>query len=262
MSADPAAILQSTTIRSAAVTAFELTIAPDTDVPAHEHGKAHLCLVLDGAFEERTIRGPRWCEPSSWRLSPAGDRHRLRTGKSGLTCLLLEPGGVVLPAIADRVYWQGAEVVLIARQLRQELAEGELASPLVVEAMTLELFAQAIRGGHTRRTERPNWLAMVRNRLHAEFSTPPTLQDLATTAGRHPVQVARVFREHIGCSVGEYVRRLQIDEARRRVLSTDEPLSEIAYCTGFADQSHMTRLLRRRIGATPARLRSDRLISA
>ena len=88
------------------------------------------------------------------------------------------------------------------------------------------------------------------------FATPPGIRELSHAAQRHPMQVTRAFRQHFGCSIGEYVRRLQLDEARRRVIGSDEPLSTIAHSAGFADQSHMTRLLRRRTGMTPAKLRA------
>jgi transcriptional regulator GlxA family with amidase domain len=55
--------------------------------------------------------------------------------------------------------------------------------------------------------------------------------------------------------VTEYARRLRVRAAADRVASTGLPLARIACETGFADQAHFTREVRRETGLTPAGLR-------
>ncbi len=243
--------------RSRPVALFEMSVAADTRVPPHDHERDHLCIVLAGGFAEEHRRGAEWCGPMSWRLSPAGDTHRLRIGSTGLTCLLVEPGAVELPKVRDRAYLAGTLVVPLARSLQRELAQGPHASTLTLESLTLELFTQATRTGGRRGEARPPWLALVRDALHASLPETPSLKALSQLADRHPMQVARGFRTHFGCSVGEYRQRVQLEYARRQLIESDAPLAAIAYTSGFADQSHMTRLLRQRLGVTPARLRAQ-----
>ena len=58
-----------------------------------------------------------------------------------------------------------------------------------------------------------------------------------------------------GCTIGEYLRRLRADRACRRLADDQAPLAAIAAECGYADQSHMTREIRRRYGRSPSALR-------
>jgi transcriptional regulator GlxA family with amidase domain len=69
--------------------------------------------------------------------------------------------------------------------------------------------------------------------------------------------VARGFRDHLGCTVGDYVRRLRVRCASELLTSTTIPLSDVAMRAGFFDQSHMTRVVKQFLGVTPAVLRRD-----
>jgi transcriptional regulator GlxA family with amidase domain len=40
--------------------------------------------------------------------------------------------------------------------------------------------------------------------------------------------------------------------------STDHPIAEIAFASGFCDQSHLTRVLGQLTGRTPAQVRAER----
>jgi AraC family transcriptional regulator len=70
--------------------------------------------------------------------------------------------------------------------------------------------------------------------------------------GVHPAHLARVFRQQYGCTLGDYVRRLRVEFACRRMTTGDTPLVEIALAAGFADQSHFTKTFKSLVGITPA----------
>jgi AraC family transcriptional regulator len=73
------------------------------------------------------------------------------------------------------------------------------------------------------------------------------------------VRLARTFRRQRGESVGDCVRRLRVESARRLLEDGRQPLSEVALAAGFADQSHFTRVFRRLTGMTPGEYRRTRL---
>jgi AraC family transcriptional regulator len=73
--------------------------------------------------------------------------------------------------------------------------------------------------------------------------------------GVHPVHLVRVFRKFQHCTVGEYIRQLRIDYARERMLSSNDPLIEIALSSGFADHTHFSRSFKRVTGMTPSEFR-------
>jgi AraC-like DNA-binding protein len=55
----------------------------------------------------------------------------------------------------------------------------------------------------------------------------------------------------MGCTVGEYLRRLRFEFACQQILSTETPLCDVANDAGFADQSHFNRIFRIKMGITP-----------
>jgi AraC-like DNA-binding protein len=66
------------------------------------------------------------------------------------------------------------------------------------------------------------------------------------------------FRQVYGQSIGDYVRRRRLEHAARLLCSTEATAAAIAVECGFADQSHLTRLFRRRFGVTPSAYRRSR----
>jgi AraC-like DNA-binding protein len=64
------------------------------------------------------------------------------------------------------------------------------------------------------------------------------------------------FRQCVGTTPEEFARLMRL-QATLRALDGDTSLSELAADTGFSDQAHATRELRRVTGLTPARLRME-----
>ncbi len=79
------------------------------------------------------------------------------------------------------------------------------------------------------------------------------LDDLAEVAGLSRYHFARRFREAVGEPPWAYVRRVRAEEAVRRLKEGEAP-ADVAYDTGFADQSHLTRELKQRYGTTPGQI--------
>ncbi len=95
----------------------------------------------------------------------------------------------------------------------------------------------------------------MRDRLHDDPAAHISLGGLAREVGVHPVTLARAFRRTYGCSIGEYVRRLRIVGAARRLEASDQSLAEIAMAAGFADQSHFSNVFKRQTGLSPSAFR-------
>jgi len=58
------------------------------------------------------------------------------------------------------------------------------------------------------------------------------------------------FRQLQGSSIGEYIIGLQLEEAKRLLRDTREPISAIASCCGYTNASHLMTLFRKRFGIT------------
>jgi AraC family transcriptional regulator len=254
-----------TSQQSEAVAGLVLSVnnySPDFRTPAHAHADAFFYLVLDGVCMETYGGGTRTVGPSRLVVHPAGAPHANFWPRPGGRCFCVDFG----PAWADRVRrhstfldtpgeFRGGAPVQLARRMLLEFRRREALSPLVLEGLALELAGEAARPAASRPGAPPAWLRRAREVLHDRFAERFTLAAVAAAAGVHPVHLAQVFRRHVGCTVGEYVRRLRVEFACEQLRTAPAPLAEIALRAGFTDHAHFCRTFKGRTGVTPGAYR-------
>lgn len=91
----------------------------------------------------------------------------------------------------------------------------------------------------------------IETRLHEAV----TLEDLAGVAGMGVWTLGRRFRTSFGKAPHAYIIDQRVERARRLLMQDRLPVKAIAPSCGFADQAHMTRVMERRLGSTPAAIR-------
>lgn len=90
----------------------------------------------------------------------------------------------------------------------------------------------------------------IRRRLADDVLAPPSLAELAAHAGLSRFQLLRRFAAGYGCTPHAFLLQQRAERARTLIRQGVE-LSDAAAATGFADQSHMTRIFTRQFGFTP-----------
>jgi AraC-like DNA-binding protein len=83
-----------------------------------------------------------------------------------------------------------------------------------------------------------------------------SLTELAKALSVSPHHLSRVFSAHVGHTIARHRMRLRARGALERLSGGERDLARLAAELGFADQSHLTRVLRRETHHTPAALRS------
>jgi len=145
----------------------------------------------------------------------------------------------------------------VATRLAAELKTPDAHSSLLAEGLALELLASVGRVVSSERGEaRPAWLERAIDCLHADLCRSWTLESLCHAAEVAPGRLVRAFRRYLRTTPADYLRQLRVDQARRLLFETVRPIADIAFETGFTDQSHLTRVFRRVLGETPAAFRS------
>jgi AraC family transcriptional regulator len=233
-------------------------------LPLHAHESSYFCLVLKGAYEEIDAWRRRLCRPATLVFHPAGEAHANRFGKEGGACFNLEFGtkwtervSAVTPALDATAPGAGAATAGLAARLRREFHLMDNLSALAIESLALEIIVETAR----RRTSKvvsqglPLWLNQAEELIRARFAEPLSLDEISASINRHPVSLARQFRRRHGCTIGDYIRRLRLEDARRRLTMTDEPLAMIALACGFSGQAHFSTFFKRATGLTPKQYR-------
>jgi AraC family transcriptional regulator len=242
----------------------ERSYPPRLEIPTHSHEQPYLCAILQGGYTE-TCGGKVWtCTPRSLFLRPRGEPHADRFGEAGGRVFGIELGaGWPERLAAHRRFlerpaaFEGSCTALV-RKLHREFRLDGCAVPLIVEGLVLEILGEASRAAAPAGDAGvPFWLRQARDILHDSFTQPPGLSALAEEVGVHPLHLARVFRRKFGCSVGNYVRRLRVEHACRRLAHPGPSLVEIALEAGFCDQSQFCRTFKRHVGITPSQFRRE-----
>ena len=98
----------------------------------------------------------------------------------------------------------------------------------------------------------------VRAYIEEHIDQPLNMSQIADNFhyGRH--YIARSYRARYGCSCMQSLQAMRLIKARRHLTENGcrRSLCEVAYMSGYADQAHMTRQFRERLGFTPGEYQS------
>jgi AraC family transcriptional regulator len=221
----------------------------------HAHDTAKICILLEGGVSERCgldILSPGVFEPVFRRAhAPHANQYHAHGARS----LLVEiaPDSRLGRVATEGLPHERARGRTLARALVAALVGPPSSRPRLVGA-TLHAMLEAFQ---IPRPRPPAWLDAAREALALQSSAPPLLEDLARTLGVHPVYLAQTFRARWGTTTRAFVRAHRVFHAMQLV-DAGSPLAQAAVAAGFADQSHMTRAIRRDRRAAPGELRRSR----
>ena len=102
---------------------------------------------------------------------------------------------------------------------------------------------------------RPRTVDKVVRLIQERADEPLTLTDLAGHAGVGARRLQQGFREHVGMSPMQYLRRTRLDRARQDLLRTQDSVTEIAFRWGFLHPGRFAQLYRQQFGVTPSEAR-------
>jgi hypothetical protein len=122
-----------------------------------------------------------------------------------------------------------------------------------VEQLLLGVFNKYIKQGKSKKT--PEWARELKEMIQDQLDTNMTLslQQVSNELEINPAYLSREFSKYFdNLSFGDYIRKLRIDKAKNLMDTTSYSLTEIAYLTGFSDQSHFTRIFKKQTGENPS----------
>jgi AraC-like DNA-binding protein len=143
-------------------------------------------------------------------------------------------------------------------QARQKLILSELL--LILE----EAFRSRLNqiADYERRRNHLRRLQPLLDFLASNLAAPPHVSQAAGMLNMSSSYFMRFFRQATGLTFSAYVDHLRVSQACRLLTESDLSLAQIAAETGFCDQSHLCRHIRRRLGKSPGQLRAECHISS
>lgn len=98
----------------------------------------------------------------------------------------------------------------------------------------------------------------LKDYVMTHLDEPITVDALADIAGRSPFHFSRVFTRCVGVSPHRYIVHLRLQRAVELIRDERSSLADVAASTGFADQSHLSRWIRRVYGVSLAAVAAHR----
>ena len=177
------------------------------------------------------------------------------------------------------LYFEPAALADTIKDLTEGVADSvELSQPVVRDPVSATRFFSLFRamtgplGGHSEIEARENLLLLLarlmahghqkpvrgaplgisqaRARIDDDPSAPLSLSELAGIGGVSQFQLVRSFSKATGLTPHAYLVQRRLQRARTLIVA-GAALADAAQASGFADQSHMTRLFVRTYGLSP-----------
>lgn len=221
---------------------------PGAVMPEHAHDQASLTLVVAGGFNEM-LKGRRYRYTSMTVVyKPPGVAHAtLVEGGPVLTLNLTPPDDLVRRLdLAHPVITRAGPpaAALLDVALALDCAAPDAAAQRL--ATCLELLGRippaSDRGA--------DWEA------HALLRAGIPIGEISRRLGIDPATLRRRIHRRSGAAPTVLRRRNRVARAADLLTGTPLAIAAVAAESGFADQAHLTRCMRREIGLTPRRLRS------
>ena len=209
-------------------------------------------------------------QPGSLAICPTGaDYCADASGSVEAIVVAISPGKLALAAAEDsaldaqlieRLSGYDQALLDFARDLASESANGYPNGPLfwneIASAFLGGLLVRHTSNfdGRVRGALGKDVLQRLRDYIMAHLDEPIGVATLASIAGRSEFHFTRVFTRSVGMTPHRYVVHHRLRRAVELLRNGRSGLAEIAASTGFADQSHLSRWVRRVHGVSPTQL--------
>ncbi|MBO6510521.1 MAG: helix-turn-helix transcriptional regulator [Roseibium sp.] len=195
--------------------------------------------------------------PNSLAAMPRGCDVRSRSRAGGEYLLVTGP---LIESLPDgyRTNIRAPFAVAAASHVRRWILSGNQPDVLEAEAM-LRVLAEAVSKPE-RQDKAARWMTPARYKrvvdaVEAGYASAITVSALAREIGVSSSFLTRAFRAYCGQSPYDFILSRRLQAARRMLAETDSSLAAIALECGFSSQSHMSSLMRARLGLSPSSLR-------
>jgi AraC-like DNA-binding protein len=128
------------------------------------------------------------------------------------------------------------------------------------ENLLLDVFNNYLKIKSGSKKKIPGWARELKEIIQDHIDTNLSLKEISKGLEINPSYLSREFSKYFeDLTFGEYIRKHRIEKATELMQSSSYSLTEIAYLTGFSDQSHFTRIFKKHTGKNPSSYRKSLL---
>jgi len=105
--------------------------------------------------------------------------------------------------------------------------------------------------------KKDNRAQLIVDHMLEHYAEDSSIEELSNMAGVSSATLRRLFRQHTGKSPSQFMLDIKMTIAAKKLLETDERISDIAYLIGIQDPNYFTRLFKKNFGVTPYNYRKN-----
>jgi AraC-like DNA-binding protein len=176
------------------------------------------------------------------------DRHDMASQASGLWAI---SAGLAHNIPDDQQLLEKGMLIYDALYSWAKHLQNEKHTQNPIENLLLDVYKKFLK---QKSGKAPGWAKELKEIIQDQIDTNLTLnlKEISQSLNVHPSYLSREFSKYFDdLSFGDYIRKLRIEKAIVLLNESKHSLAEIAYLTGFSDQSHFTRIFKKTTGKSP-----------
>ncbi|KRE82523.1 hypothetical protein ASG89_14815 [Paenibacillus sp. Soil766] len=158
------------------------------------------------------------------------------------------------------------ETLRLWERLYQEHNSSLTWKPIMLKALLLEALALFVRSRGSEETAKSEKQPSISSRsiwsvvqyVYDHYLEPLSLTSLSEKFHLHPTQLSTLFGESFGIHFVDFLHELRIRHACSLLISSDLPISQVAYESGFSSYPTFSRTFLRVKGITPSEYRKQK----
>ena len=218
------------------------------DIPDVEYSHHQDKCTFDYIIEKHKLQDPALRTMAVIVRGADTDRHDIASQASGLWAI---SAGLAYNTKDDYELLQKGMMIYDGLYSWAKHLQNEKHTQNPVDHFFISVYDKFIKQKSAQR-KTPGWVKELKQIIQDQIDSSLTLTEISKGLNINPSYLSREFSKHFNnLSFGEYIRKLRIEKAMNLMMENKYSLTEIAYLTGFSDQSHFTRIFRQHTGKSP-----------
>jgi len=218
------------------------------DIPDVEYSHHQDKCTFDYIIEKHKLQDPALRTMAVIVRGADTDRHDIASQASGLWAI---SAGLAHNTKDDYELLQKGMMIYDGLYSWAKHLQNEKHTQNPVDHFFISVYDKFIKQKSAQR-KTPGWVKELKQIIQDQIDSSLTLTEISKGLNINPSYLSREFSKHFNnLSFGEYIRKLRIEKAMNLMMENKYSLTEIAYLTGFSDQSHFTRIFRQHTGKSP-----------
>ncbi len=242
------------------ISEYDYTL-PETDW--HFHENPYFMYVIQGNVLDINKKQKTLCPPGSFLLHNWNDAHQNTKESSFARGFHIEFERSWFDNKKLNInLWEGSRLIENQKmhhllwKLYLEFRNQDAYSKVSIDLLLLELCETTQSDETLESKKQPSWITPLKELLH-EHTESLSLEYLSEQLGVHPVHLSRSIPKYLSTTLGDYMRQQKIKKALSYLMNPNHSLTDVAYLSGFSDQSHFIRTFKSYFNKTPKVFRSE-----